>query len=47
MIVKKQHTDGFWLYWDDEANPPKGKIEGDEQVDSMAWIKEKYPQAFL
>lgn len=46
MIVKKQHADGFWLYWDDEANPPKGKIEGDEQVDSMAWIKEKYPQAF-
>lgn len=46
MIQKKQHEDGFWLYWDDEANPPKGKLECDEQVDAMAIVKEHYPDAW-
>lgn len=44
MIVKKQHADGFWLYWDDEA---KGdcRLEVSEQIDAMAWLKEFYPDA--
>lgn len=46
MIVKKQHADGFWLYWDNEASPPKGKLECDEQVDAMAIVKEHYPSAW-
>lgn len=44
MIVKKQHADGFWLYWDDEV---KGdcRLEVSEQIDAMAWLKEFYPEA--
>lgn len=44
MIVKKQHADGYWVYWDDEA---KGdcRLEVSEQIDSMAWLKEFYPDA--
>ena len=44
MIVKKQHTDGYWIYWDDEA---KGdcRHEVSEQIDAMAWLKEFYQDA--
>lgn len=44
MIVKKQHADGYWIYWDDEA---KGdcRLEVSEQIDAMAWLKELYPDA--
>ena len=44
MIVKKQHADGYWIYWDDEA---KGdcRLEVSEQIDAMAWLKEFYPEA--
>lgn len=44
MIVKKQHADGYWIYWDDEA---KGdcRLEVSEQIDAMAWLKEFYPDA--
>lgn len=44
MIVKKQHTDGYWVYWDDEE---KGdcRHEVSEQIDAMAWLKEFYPEA--
>lgn len=44
MIVKKQHADGYWIYWDDEA---KGdcRHEVSEQIDAMAWLKEFYPDA--
>lgn len=44
MIVKKQHTDGYWIYWDDSA---KGdcRLEVSEQIDAMAWLKEFYPDA--
>lgn len=44
MIVKKQHADGYWVYWDDEA---KGdcRLEVSEQIDAMAWLKEFYPDA--
>lgn len=44
MIVKKQHADGYWIYWDDAA---KGdcRLEVAEQIDAMAWLKEFYPEA--
>ena len=44
MIVKKQHADGYWVYFDDEA---KGdcRLEVSEQIDAMAWLKEFYPDA--
>lgn len=44
MIVKKQHADGYWIYWDDEV---KGdcRLEVSEQIDAMAWVKEFYPDA--
>lgn len=44
MIVKKQHADGYWIYWDDEA---KGdcRLEVSEQIDAMAWLKEFYQDA--
>lgn len=44
MIVKKQHADGYWVYWDDEA---KGdcRLEVSEQIDAMAWLKEFYQDA--
>lgn len=44
MIVKKQHADGYWIYWDDEV---KGdcRHEVSEQIDAMAWLKEFYPDA--
>lgn len=44
MIVKKQHADGYWIYWDDAA---KGdcRLEVSEQIDAMAWLKEFYPDA--
>ena len=44
MIVKKQHADGYFIYWDDEA---KGycRLEVSEQIDAMAWLKEFYPDA--
>ena len=44
MITKKQHADGYWIYWDDEA---KGdcRHEVSEQIDAMAWLKEFYPDA--
>ena len=44
MIVKKQHEDGYWIYFDDAA---KGdcRLEVSEQIDSMAWLKEFYPDA--
>ena len=44
MIVKKQHADGYFIYWDDSA---KGdcRLEVSEQIDAMAWLKEFYPDA--
>lgn len=44
MIVKKQHEDGYWIYFDDAA---KGdcRHEVSEQIDAMAWLKEFYPDA--
>ena len=44
MIAKKQHADGYFIYWDDEA---KGdcRLEVSEQIDAMAWLKEFYPDA--
>lgn len=44
MIVKKQHADGYWIYYDDAA---KGycRHEVSEQIDAMAWLKEFYPDA--
>ena len=44
MIVKKQHADGYWIYWDDTA---KGdcRLEVSEQIDAMAWLKEFHPDA--
>lgn len=44
MIVKKQHADGYFIYWDDAA---KGdcRHEVSEQIDAMAWLKEFYPDA--
>ena len=44
MIVKKQHADGYWIYFDDAA---KGdcRHEVSEQIDAMAWLKEFYPDA--
>ena len=44
MIVKNQHEDGYWIYFDDAA---KGdcRHEVSEQIDAMAWLKEFYPDA--
>lgn len=44
MITKKQHEDGYWIYFDDAA---KGgcRLEVSEQIDAMAWLKEFYPEA--
>lgn len=44
MIVKKQHADGYFIYWDDGV---KGdcRLEVSEQIDAMAWLKEFYPDA--
>lgn len=44
MIVKKQHTDGYWIYFDDAA---KGdcRHEASEQIDAIAWLKEFYQEA--
>lgn len=44
MIVKNQHADGYWIYFDDAA---KGdcRHEVSEQIDAMAWLKEFYPDA--
>lgn len=44
MITKKQHADGYWIYFDDAA---KGdcRHEVSEQIDAMAWLKEFYPDA--
>lgn len=44
MITKKQHEDGYWIYFDDAA---KGdcRLEVSEQIDAMAWLKEFYPDA--
>lgn len=44
MIVKKQHADGYWIYFDDAV---KGdcRLEVSEQIDAMAWLKEFYPEA--
>lgn len=44
MIVKKQHTDGYWIYWDD-AEKGDCRLEVSEQIDAMAWLKEFYPEA--
>lgn len=44
MIVKKQHADGYWIYWDDAANGDC-RHEVSEQIDAMAWLKEFYPEA--
>ena len=44
MIVKNQHADGYWIYFDDAA---KGdcRHEVSEQIDAMAWLKEFHPEA--
>lgn len=44
MIVKTQHADGYWIYFDEAA---KGdcRLEVSEQIDAMAWLKEFYPEA--
>ena len=44
MIVKKQHADGYWIYWDDAARGDC-RHEVSEQIDAMAWLKEFYPEA--
>lgn len=45
MIVKKQHPDGYFIYWDDEADYMDCRLEVSEQIDAMAWLKEFYPEA--
>lgn len=44
MIQKKQHKDGYFIYWDDAAEDDC-RYEVSEQIDSMAWLKEFYPDA--
>lgn len=44
MIQKRQHKDGYWTYWDDEAKDDF-RYEVSEQIDAMAWLKEFYPVA--
>lgn len=44
MIVKKQHADGYWIYFDDSARGDC-RHEVSEQIDAMAWMKEFYPDA--
>lgn len=45
MIVKKQHADGYWIYWDDAEQKGDCRHEVSEQIDAMAWLKEFYPDA--
>ena len=45
MIVKKQHADGYWIYWDDAEQKGDCRHEVSEQIDAMAWLKEFYPEA--
>ena len=45
MIVKKQHADGYWIYWDDAAQKGECRLEVSEQIDAMAWLKEFYHDA--
>lgn len=45
MIQKKLHEDGFWLYWDD-SEPSQSRDEESEQMDSMGYLKEEYPEAW-
>ena len=45
MIVKKQHADGYWIYWDDAEQKGDCRHEVSEQIDAMAWLKEFYPYA--
>lgn len=45
MIVKKQHADGYWIYWDDAKQKGDCRHEVSEQIDAMAWLKEFYPDA--
>lgn len=44
MIKKRQHKDGYLIYWDDAATDDC-RYEVSEQIDSMSWIKEFYPEA--
>lgn len=45
MIAKKQHADGYLVYWDDDAAKGDCRHEVSEQIDAMAWMKEFYPDA--
>lgn len=45
MIVKKQHADGYWIYFGDVSKKSDCRHEVSEQIDAMAWLKEFYPEA--
>ena len=45
MIVKKQHADGYWIYFDAISKKSDCRHEVSEQIDAMAWLKEFYPDA--
>ena len=45
MIVKKQHEDGYFIYWDDAEQKGDCRLEASEQIDAIAWLKEFYPEA--
>ena len=45
MIVKKQHADGYWIYFSDVSKKSDCRHEVSEQIDAMAWLKEFYPDA--
>lgn len=45
MIVKKQHADGYFIYWDDAVQKGDCRLEVSEQIDAMAWLKEFYTDA--
>lgn len=45
MIVKKQHADGYWIYFDAISKKSDCRHEVSEQIDAMAWLKEFYPEA--
>jgi VRR-NUC domain. len=45
MIIKKQLRSGYWVYWDDAEQKGNCRLEVSEQIDSMAWLKEFYPEA--
>lgn len=45
MIVKKQHADGYWIYFCDVSKKSDCRHEVSEQIDAMAWLKEFYPEA--